>query len=125
LTTLDGRPFESAGKVAVLDFWATYCVPCIREIPMFDRLNQELGPKGVAVVGIAMDEEGAEIVKPFLAKHPMEYPVALGSAALAKQFATEDGLPVTLVFDRSGKLIKRFTGLTKEDELRAAVNGAM
>jgi thiol:disulfide interchange protein DsbD len=122
--SLSGAPVDTAGKVAVVNFWATYCVPCIQEIPSFNKLHKELGAQGVAVVGVSMDEDGAELVAPFLKKHPMDYPVALGSADLNQQYKL-DSLPVTLVFDRSGKLVKRFEGFLKEDELQAAVKAAL
>jgi len=119
---LDGGPIDTAaynGKVLVVNFWATWCVPCIREIPSFNKLHKN----GVQVLGIAMDEEGLSRVQPFLKKHPMEYPVGLGSEPLNKQY-TLDQLPVTLVFDRSGKQIKRFEGFTAESDLEAAVKQA-
>jgi thiol:disulfide interchange protein DsbD len=124
IRSLDGKPVELTGKVAVVNFWATWCVPCIQEIPSFNKLQSEYGSKGVAVVGVSMDEEGKEKVEPFLKKHPMRYTVALGSDALNKQFGLEQ-LPVTLVYDKSGKQIKRFEGFLKEDELLAAVKQAL
>ncbi len=123
-SALDGSAIDGSGRVLVLDFWATWCVPCIQEMPQFDRIYHDLSPKGLALVGIAMDDEGAEVVKPFLAKHPVDYPITLGSADLGKRYAVEN-LPVTLVFDRSGKLVKRFDGFTKEPDLRAAIQAAL
>jgi thiol:disulfide interchange protein len=120
---LDGAPADTSaltGKVVVVNFWATWCVPCIQEIPGFNKLHND----GVSVVGIAMDEEGLERVQPFLKKHPMDYPVGLGSEALNKQFNL-DQLPVTLVFDRAGKQIKRFEGFTPDAEILAAVKQAL
>jgi thiol:disulfide interchange protein DsbD len=125
VNSLDGKPVDLAGKVAVVNFWATYCVPCIQEIPSFNKVHRDFAAKGVAVVGISMDEEGAGIVKPFLVKHPMEYTVALGNDILKQQYKTDDGLPVTVVFDRAGKEIKRFTGFLSEPELLAAVQSAL
>jgi thiol:disulfide interchange protein DsbD len=121
---LDGSVIDGSGKVLVLDFWATWCVPCIQEMPEFNRLYHDLSPKGLALIGVAMDEEGESVVKPFLAKHPLDYPVTLGSPAVGKKYSVEN-LPVTLVFDRSGKLVKRFDGYTKEAVLRAAVEAAL
>ncbi len=120
---IGGGVVDPNGKVAVVNFWATYCVPCIREIPSFNGIDKEYGAKGVLVVGVAMDED-ASIVPPFLKKHPMEYQVAMGSPALSQQYSLE-GLPVTLVFDKSGKQVKRFDGLSNEAELKAAVQAAM
>jgi thiol:disulfide interchange protein DsbD len=124
---LDGGAFDTAafsGKVVVVNFWATWCVPCIQEIPGFNKLSQQLGGKGVVVLGVSMDEEGAERVRPFLKKHPMDYLVALGSEAVSKQYGLDE-LPVTLVFDRSGKQVKRFEGFTAEDALQAVVQQAL
>jgi thiol:disulfide interchange protein DsbD len=124
---LDGRALpasEFQGKVVVVNFWATWCVPCIQEIPGFNKLHRELGAKGVKVVGISMDEEGAERVKPFLERHPMEYTVGLGSEAISTQYGL-DQLPVTLVFDRTGKQIKRFEGFISDRDLDAAVRDAL
>jgi thiol:disulfide interchange protein len=120
---LDGAPADTAalsGKIVVVNFWATWCVPCIQEIPSFNKLHKD----GVSVVGIAMDEEGLARVQPFLKKHPMDYAVGLGNEALNKQYSL-DSLPVTLVFDRAGKQIKRFEGFTPEADLLTAVKQAM
>jgi thiol:disulfide interchange protein len=125
---LDGSPFKTLegaalstadwkGKVVVLNYWATWCVPCRSEIPEFNRMHDDLGAQGVEVVGISMDEDGAESVKPFLLKNPMKYTVGLGSGSM-------DQLPVTVILDRNGNAIQRFDGLAKPEEIRAAVTKA-
>jgi thiol-disulfide isomerase/thioredoxin len=126
IVALNGAPVSTAGKVVVVNFWATYCVPCIEEIPGFNRLNRELSSKGLVVLGISMDtdEGGLDLVRGFLKKHPMEYPVALGSEAMKQQYKLDE-LPVTVVFDRTGKQVRRFEGFLKEDELQAAVAQAL
>jgi thiol-disulfide isomerase/thioredoxin len=122
---LDGAPFRTLegdalstadwkGKVVVLNYWATWCVPCRKEIPEFNRMHDELGAAGVEVVGISMDEDGAQAVKPFLAKNPMKYTVGLGSGSM-------DQLPITVVIDRNGNTVQRFDGLATPAEIRAAV----
>ena len=126
-TKLEGGALDTSafnGKVVVVNFWATWCVPCIEEIPGFNKLNQQFGGKGVVVLGVSMDEEGADRVRPFLKKHPMDYLVALGSEAISKQYGLDE-LPVTIVFDRSGKQVKRFEGFTAEDALQAVVQQAL
>jgi thiol:disulfide interchange protein DsbD len=126
-TKLEGGALDTSafsGKVVVVNFWATWCVPCIQEIPGFNKLNQQLGGKGVVVLGVSMDEEGAEQVRPFLKKHPMDYLVALGSEAISKQYGLDE-LPVTVVFDRSGKQVKRFEGFTSAEALQAAVQQSL
>jgi thiol:disulfide interchange protein DsbD len=123
-TSLRGDPLSLSGKVVVVNFWATWCVPCVEEIPGFNRVYHELSPQGVLFLGVAMDDEGKPLVDPFLKKHPIDYAVALGSDALADKFGLA-GYPVTLVFDRSGKQVKRLEGFTGEAELQAAVRQAM
>ena len=115
--TLEGAPLDPAawkGKVVVLNYWATWCIPCRQEIPEFNKMSKELSAKGVQVVGINMDEEGAAAVTPFLKQVPMNYTVGLGTGALAQ-------LPVTLILDREGKTVKRFDGFAKPEEIRAAL----
>lgn len=115
--TLDGAALSLAdwkGKVVVLNYWATWCVPCRSEIPEFNRIHDELGAKGVEVVGISMDEDGAAAVKPYLAKNPMNYTIVLGSGSM-------DSLPVTVVLDRNGNTVQRFSELATPEQIRAAI----
>lgn len=115
--TLDGAALSMAGwkgKVVVLNYWATWCVPCRQEIPEFNRMHDELSAKGVEVVGISMDEDGAAAVKPYLQLNPMKYTVGLGTGSF-------DALPITIILDRNGNTVKRFDGLAKPEEIRAAV----
>jgi thiol:disulfide interchange protein DsbD len=124
-TTFDGKPFQiPTGKVVVVDFWATWCIPCIKEIPSFNKIYKEYASKGVAVVGIGMDEEGTAKIQPFARKKGIEYPVAIGKPEFNETYKL-DQLPVTLVFDRTGKLVKRFQELTPEAELLSAVQKAL
>ncbi len=114
---LDGTPLSMAawkGKVVVLNYWATWCIPCRQEIPEFNRMATDLKAGGVEVVGISMDEDGAEAVKPFLAQVPVKYTIGLGSGQIGQ-------LPLTLVIDRNGKTFQRFEGFTKPETIREAV----
>ncbi|MDQ6662904.1 MAG: redoxin family protein, partial [Acidobacteriota bacterium] len=123
LKSLDGTAFDEAGlsgKVVVLNFWATWCVPCRQEIPAFNRMNAALEEKGLRIIGVSMDEEGAAVVNPFLKEHPIEYTVALGPQALNDRFQITQ-LPVTVVFDRTGKIARRFEGFTPADKIESAV----
>ncbi|MGI8992448.1 MAG: cytochrome c biogenesis protein CcdA [Bryobacteraceae bacterium] len=123
LKSLDGTAFDEAalnGKVVVVNFWATWCVPCRQEIPAFNRMNAALKSKGLLVLGISMDEDGTAVVKPFLKQNPIHYAVALGPQELNERFQITQ-LPVTVVFDRNGKIAKRFEGFTPADKIESAV----
>lgn len=121
--TLDGAALDSgslSGKVVVANFWATWCVPCRREIPEFNKLQNALGPRGLQVLGISLDEDGADAIKPFLVKNPMNYTVGLASDELKNSYKL-DQLPVTVVFDRQGQIVDRFEGFTEPEKIRGAV----
>ncbi len=128
-TAYEGTPFKTVdgatldtnawkGKVVVLNYWATWCIPCRQEVPEFNKMQKEMGARGVEVVGISMDEDGAAAVKPFLKQLPMNYTVGLGSGAFEQ-------LPITVVYDRNGNKVQRFEGFTKPEEIRAAVEKAL
>jgi thiol:disulfide interchange protein len=118
--TLDGAALSTAGwngKVVVLNYWATWCVPCRSEIPEFNKIHDELGTQGVEVVGISMDEDGAAAVKGYLAKNRMDYTIGLGSGSL-------DTLPITVVLDRKGNTVQRFDQPVTPAQIRAAITKA-
>ena len=98
------------GNVVLLDFWATWCAPCKLEIPWFMEFQSAYATKGLASVGVAMDDEGWEKVKPYLNEHPINYPIVVGDATLAKRYSVI-GLPVTFLIDRSGRIAARHDGL--------------
>ncbi len=119
LTTLAGAPYDRAslsGKIVIADFWATWCVPCRKEIPEFNAMTQRLAAKGIALVGIDMDEEGATAVPPFLKEFPMKYPVILGAQTINEQLPITQ-LPTTVIYDKSGKIAARFEGLSSVDDI--------
>jgi thiol:disulfide interchange protein DsbD len=127
ITSLDGTAIDTAtlqGKVVVVDFWATYCVPCLKEIPTLNRLNEQFADRGVVVLGVSMDVDGgAPLVQSFLKQHPMKYRVALGSEKTTDLFHVSQ-LPTTVVFDRRGKTLQRFEGYTPADALESIVGQA-
>ena len=91
------------GKVLLLDFWATWCTGCKHEIPWFAGFESAYGAKGLAVVGVAMDDEGWKVVKPFLAETKVPYRIVLGNDATSKRFGIES-LPDTFLIDRHGRV---------------------
>jgi thiol-disulfide isomerase/thioredoxin len=90
-------PSDFAGRVVLVDFWATWCDPCKEEIPDLVKLRDKLAPKGFELLGVSMDEEGAAAVKKFEAKQKISYPVLLNNGERPPVGWTVPGLPTPLV----------------------------
>jgi len=106
----------------LVDFWATWCVPCLEGIPDLNAFNEKYGAK-VKLLGIAIEEKGWDAVTPSAIKHGITYPVTVGQANLAKAYQVE-GFP-TLVLIQHGKVLKVLTGKHKLGELEAELAGVL
>lgn len=111
----DGSPLSLEsfrGRPLVINFWATWCPPCVEEMPLLDRFFQQNSSKGWQIVGIAIDQPSA--VRRFLAAQPVHYPIALGGLNgnhLGRQLGNETGsLPYTLVLDARGHVMQQKLG---------------
>jgi peroxiredoxin len=104
------------GKAVLLNFWATWCGPCKVEIPWFVEFEQKYKDKGFAVVGIAMDEEGWEVIKPYITEKKVNYRVLLGNDSMATLYGGVDSLPTTFLLDRNGKIANVHVGLVSKSE---------
>ena len=105
------------GKVLVVNFWATWCPPCRKEIPYLIKLQEKYREKGFSVIGISMDEGGRKLVNKFITKLKVNYPVIIGNAKIARGFGGVIGIPVSFVVDREGNLVKRLDGYISEKVL--------
>src|SRR2546428_9832056 len=82
LPDLNGKEFKSSqlkGSIVVLDLWATWCEPCVADIPMFNRLQEKFASRGVKIVGVAVESGWAKDIKPHVAKHAIKYTVLVGN----------------------------------------------
>ena len=124
LKQLDGGLWRLAshrGQVVVINYWASWCAPCWEEAPVFIRLSDEVGPKDLAIVGVAIDEGSPEYVdanvRSFVQKLHVNYPIALPVPMSQMAYGME-GLPTTILVDRRGQVAKSYVGAVREAELR-------
>lgn len=101
---------EFKGKVVIVDFWATWCPPCRAEIPGFVGLYKRYGDKGLVIVGVSLDQQGAAVVKSFVEKFGVNYPIVMGDAKIAEAFGGVEALPTTFVIDRQGRVVRTHVG---------------
>ncbi|HMH45289.1 MAG TPA: TlpA disulfide reductase family protein [Pyrinomonadaceae bacterium] len=117
------------GKVVVLDFYATWCEPCRAETPRLVQLQKEYGPSGLQVIGLNVGGENDRAEVPGFAKEfGIEYPLGFPDDSLVDQYLTDNqNIPQAFVFDRNGKLVKRFVGYssTSGGELERIIKGAL
>jgi len=111
------------GKVLVVNFWASWCAPCIEEMPGFIRLQERYRDRGLVFVGVAIDDPDA--VGPFMKRLGVNYPVLTAEAAgyeLLKAAGDEKGvMPYTLLIDRTGRVAQTRSGIFRENELDQAL----
>lgn len=129
---LDGKVFRLSdlrGQPIVVNFWATWCPPCRAEIPTFIELQQKYGPQGLRIVGIAMDEEGRDIVVPFVKANGINYLVALQNPDVVQRYGGVENLPTTFYIGRDGRIVQTVTGLISpariEDNVREVLATSM
>jgi peroxiredoxin len=118
LPSLTGEEVDLAshrGRVVLLNFWATWCPPCVAEMPSLERLHRALGPEGLTVLTISADED-EEDLREFVARYDLSLPVLLdpGGRTAAAAYRTT-GYPETFLLDRQGRLIRHYVGPAEWD----------
>lgn len=124
LTDSNGRKVKLSdykGKVVLLNFWATWCGPCKLEIPWFVDFEKRYKDQGFAVLGVSMDEDGWDAVKPYIEDKQVNYRVVVGTDAVGQLYGGVEALPTTFMIDREGKIAATHIGLVMkkdyEDEI--------
>lgn len=130
--TLDGKGTmlrRFRGRVVVLNFWATWCLPCVYEMPTLDRLAATSDPTRLAILAVSIDRSGARVVVPFIKAHRLEHlPIyldperrlgALNSDGVAAGALPLWGLPITYILDKQGRVVGYLTGAAKWDSPQA------
>jgi peroxiredoxin len=116
------------GKVVLVDFWATWCKPCVKTMPDLDALYRDYQKQGLAVVGVSVDQgdDRAKKVKKFLDKKPVGYPIAIDSDdATSWEAFNVAVLPTLYLIDRDGRILDRWTGIVDMAAVRSAVDRAI
>jgi peroxiredoxin len=113
------------GKVVLLDFWATWCTGCKKEIPWFEAFQAAYDAKGFAVVGVSLDEDGWKVLKPFLEEHKIPYTMLLGDDPMSKRYGIGN-LPDTFLIDRHGRVAAIYKeGLVDKDNVEANIKALL
>ncbi|MEE8183986.1 MAG: TlpA disulfide reductase family protein [Acidobacteriota bacterium] len=113
------------GKVIVMNFWATWCPPCLAEIPQFNELAEQFKDRGVQIVGMSLDNS-PEVVRAFERKVPLNYPSLMSRPELVQWFGGLAGVPTTLILDLDGEVVQSYVGFTAkkwfEEDLEAVLS---
>ena len=120
----DVKSTDYSGKVVVLNFWATWCPPCVAEIPDFIEIQNELGGKGLTFVGVSLDQSPAP-VKKYVKRTKVNYPVVMGDSEVVKDFGNISGIPTTYVIDKGGVIRMSHVGKISKKKLLASVKGLL
>jgi peroxiredoxin len=119
LKDADGKPVKLSdyrGKVVLLNFWATWCGPCKIEIPWFMDFEQTYKDKNFAVLGVSLDEDGWDAVKPYIQQKKINYRVMIGTEQVAQMYGEVDSLPTTFMIDREGRVAAVHIGLVSKSD---------
>jgi thiol-disulfide isomerase/thioredoxin len=100
------------GKIAIVDFWATWCAPCIQEIPNFNKIHETYQDKGVQMLAITTMSGALEDIKPKVEEFEMKYPVLVGDDSIEEGFGGLLGFPTTFVVSPDWKIYKKYVGMT-------------
>src|SRR5947208_17025129 len=101
------------GKVIVVDFWATWCEPCISEIPNYNALQESYADKGVEFLGVTVESGPLKDIKPKVEELKMKYPVVVGTDEVIDGFGGLIGFPTTFIVDKDWRVYKKYLGMTR------------
>jgi thiol-disulfide isomerase/thioredoxin len=124
VTSPQGRQISSAsvvGKVTIVNFWATYCIPCIVEMPTLRDLAQKYQKNGLSVVGVSVDAHSTAMIQAFADKFKTGYPMAVANPGVLNSFGVSDTVPMTFILDQQGRVVRKHSGYVKKEDLEKDV----
>lgn len=113
------------GQAMLINFFATWCPPCRKEIPSFIELQKEYGAKGFSVIAVSTDQGGAAMVDKFAQKMGINYPVVMGDSQTPKNFGGIIGIPTSFLVNRDGNVVKRYDGYVDHQTLVNDLNAIL
>ena len=109
------------GKAVVVNFWATWCRPCVVEMPGFSEVYDQYKAKGLEIVGVSLDRDGWNKVRPFLAKNKVSYPIVIGNEELYLAYGGKSAIPTTVFVDRKGNIVETVIGTLHRDDFEKKI----
>jgi cytochrome c biogenesis protein CcmG, thiol:disulfide interchange protein DsbE len=122
-----GQPLHLAdyrGKLVLLNFWASWCGPCLEEMPRFFGWQKDYGARGLQIIGVSMDDDAAS-ARRLLARRPAPYPMVPGDAKLGDTFGGVLGLPLTYLIDPRGRIVGRYEGNADLGKMEAQIKNLL
>jgi peroxiredoxin len=113
LPDLQGRPVQLAalrGKVVFVNVWATWCPPCVEEMPAIQQLYERLHGQGLEILAVSLDALGAQVVAPFMQSHRLSFPTLLDTKNLVQRLYHTTGVPESFIVDKRGILVEKVVG---------------
>ena len=113
------------GKVVLLNFWATWCGPCKIEMPWFVAFQRKYKDQGFTVIAVSLDEEGWDVVRPFVEEYGLNFPVVVGTDGMADEFGGVAALPTTFIIDNEGWITSSHMGLVGRGEYEEEIEALL
>ncbi|WP_224363034.1 TlpA family protein disulfide reductase [Hyalangium versicolor] len=115
---------DLSGRVVLVNFLATWCFPCVAELPTLEALQRDFGPQGFQVVGVGMDLEGAQVLAPFAEHYELRFPVLVADERIRSgqsPFGTIGALPTSFILDRQGRVVGAWQGVAGHEAMSQAI----
>lgn len=119
-SVMDGKEVSSSSfenKTLLVTFFATWCPPCIEEIPSLIKLQEKFGKDGFSVIGLSVDQSKARVVRRFVVKQGINYPVLMADAKTMQSFGGVYGIPVSFLVNKNGNVVKKYPGYIPQSVL--------